>query len=287
MGKKQLVDPTVRKRKRTAVENDETKGEEMDLWGMCDEGKKLGRPNNKLHGVKKTAMVEASSKALKLRETPGHAQSYNPPQEQHLKAISEAVHKLKRKEAIQKKIADKVKINPAVKKGCVGDDLTESAWAEDIAGEPRDEITTLPQRKTRTQRNKARRLTVAINNKRREKIRSKVVADADRIDEIQKELSDEKVESAKNQKKRKLIHKNRLLNPRIGRRRFRPSVMDLQTTEDVSGSLRQQGKVVSSMRDPLKLRFESFQSRNIIPATAPLQRRVPRRPAKYFVVTEH
>ena len=116
--------------------------------------------------------------------------------------------------------------------------------------------------------------------------RRAIVRDADRIDELMGEINGAREASAVKQAERK-ASRQRKLTTRIGRKRYRPGVMDIQSTEDIRPSLRQQGDILSSVQEPLKCRFESFQARNIIPATTALVRRKPPRPTKYFLVTRH
>eukprot|EP01060_Flectonema_neradi_P010385 TRINITY_DN17468_c0_g1_i1.p1 TRINITY_DN17468_c0_g1~~TRINITY_DN17468_c0_g1_i1.p1 ORF type:complete len:293 (+),score=37.48 TRINITY_DN17468_c0_g1_i1:71-949(+) len=255
-----------------------------DLW---EEGlvEAVGRPKNKMHGKNKQMMIERTSKALKAANVPAGAQSYNPVPEQHQKAVDHTVALLQRKEAQMKAIADKVKVDPIVKKTIVGDDLTGTSWSEEIVGEPAPP-TKPSKRKTRQQKNRRARQLLADKLKKRVAQRKAIVRDADRIDEIMSEINTQRAESAAKQSEKK-ASRMRKLTTRIGRKRYKPGVMDIQATDNIRPSLRQQGDVLNSVRDPIKTRFESFQARNIIPATTALVRRKPRRPTKYFLVTRH
>ncbi|KAJ9442681.1 hypothetical protein DIPPA_54906 [Diplonema papillatum] len=282
MGKrKSLLDPTARKRARTEQSADAPL--DADLWSA--DAARCERPKNKQHSQAKVASFEKTASVRKLQRVPESAQSYNPDLKEHQRAVDTAAAQLLKREAVNEIISAKARVNIAVRTTVVGDDLTAPGWEEHVQGEPRPEDAKA-KRKTQQQRNKARRLVQEAKTRRTEKTRRKVVADIGRLDEIRKEMELASKQSAEKQQKKKTLRLKKALNPRIGRRRYKPSALDLQTDDEIKPSLRSQGKVSAAMRDPLKLRFESFQAQNLVPASAPLVRRAPRRPAKYFVVAK-
>eukprot|EP01061_Rhynchopus_euleeides_P007748 TRINITY_DN16808_c1_g1_i1.p2 TRINITY_DN16808_c1_g1~~TRINITY_DN16808_c1_g1_i1.p2 ORF type:complete len:327 (+),score=109.12 TRINITY_DN16808_c1_g1_i1:112-981(+) len=283
--KRALLDPAARKRKRGAqpVAVPEPEEAPLDLWGAdVPEAK---RPSNKEHGGAKAARIERTDHLRKASIIPDGSQSYNPDKKQHELAMKKAAQHLLRKEAIQKAIEARTRVDINIRRGVVGDDLAGTEWDEEIEGAPRDDLGKSKDRKTRGQKNKLTRLMLEKTFANRKKQRKQVGLDADRIDDLMKELEQDKRDTVAKNKLRHDLNKNKE-SLRVGRKRFRAPALDLQTPDDIKPSVRSQGRVTASMRDPVKLRFESFQKRSILPAQTSTKRRRPKRPAKYYVVTK-
>eukprot|EP01065_Artemidia_motanka_P035399 TRINITY_DN43317_c0_g1_i1.p2 TRINITY_DN43317_c0_g1~~TRINITY_DN43317_c0_g1_i1.p2 ORF type:complete len:299 (+),score=111.17 TRINITY_DN43317_c0_g1_i1:61-897(+) len=253
-----------------------------DLW--ADESPVQPQPKSRRMRVSAQKSSEARrADALKVgAQLPDASQSYNPDPEQHRRAVANAVRQLERDEERQARLSAKIRPNIAVKKGCVGDDITGPDWEEEIEGEAPDPFKA-PKRKTRQQRNKTRRHLDMIRAHRKKKQDTRILGEADRLEDIKAEMDKEKAEKAIKLEKKRAIRLKR--HPRIGKQRFKEPALDICDESDLQPSLRQQGKVKAGVRDAIKLRYEAFQRRRIVPSGPKKSHK--RNPVKFFALTKY
>eukprot|EP01062_Namystynia_karyoxenos_P013130 TRINITY_DN14734_c0_g1_i1.p1 TRINITY_DN14734_c0_g1~~TRINITY_DN14734_c0_g1_i1.p1 ORF type:complete len:317 (+),score=101.53 TRINITY_DN14734_c0_g1_i1:90-953(+) len=261
----------------------EPPAEGLDLWGADAPPAKQSRLRKKALG-RDAHGREAEAARRGVLAVPHGGQSYNPDPAQHQSAVQKAVGKLLREEQRQQRISQELRPRKDIKKSCVGDDIVGPDWEEEVEGEAPAPFKQ-PKRKTRVQRNKARRMAVAKSEKVRRKQASKLLSDANRIPELMQEIAADRKATAKKQEPKKTARRSRL-NLRLGRRKFKPAALDICDEGALAPSLRQQGSKLAGVRDAVKLRFEAFQERNVIPARAPRIKHGRKHPVKFFAVTK-
>eukprot|EP00756_Hemistasia_phaeocysticola_P022223 Hpha_TRINITY_DN15820_c1_g17::TRINITY_DN15820_c1_g17_i1::g.187174::m.187174/K14840/NOP53, GLTSCR2; nucleolar protein 53 len=250
--------PGATKRGRTEAETDEGL---RDIWSEAVVPKKK---KERLGGSKAAAAARTDKLRSAATRVPDAGQSYNPDKSAHRAVIEAAVQKLTKDEERQIRTAKELRASLHIKKTVVGDDIKGTDWDWEVEGDAPLPFRT-PKRKTKTQRNKARREAEKMVKYHQKKRRNMVTHDADRIDEIKGELKAKAEKSAAKQAVKKGLRKGRT-TLRVGRARFREKALDVCAEESLAGALRKQGSKMPGVRDALKLRYESFQQRSIVPA---------------------
>eukprot|EP00298_Acanthocystis_sp_HF-20_P008379 c17645_g1_i2.p1 GENE.c17645_g1_i2~~c17645_g1_i2.p1 ORF type:complete len:409 (-),score=160.33 c17645_g1_i2:573-1799(-) len=231
-----------------------------DLWA---------NPNQHKPPVKRKIGASPQVRGILSVQVAPEGLSYNPSFDAHQNVLAQAVAKEVKKDAekddysrkIQKQLNMKVSISPEEQEESESD-------SGEVAGKEQEETAPVkkkrqPPRLTRAQKNKKRRVQLALRTAIRTKRKQKLQKQFNKIPTLLEDI--EKVEETLEKQKQKRIRKLKRAQTKVpfrGKLKFEEDtgILDTPLTEDLSGQLRDMKVQGNLFRD----RFKSLQRRGII-----------------------
>mmetsp|Transcript_14530 Transcript_14530/g.31614 ORF Transcript_14530/g.31614 Transcript_14530/m.31614 type:complete len:445 (-) Transcript_14530:345-1679(-) len=276
---------------------------ELDIWGADALAAPTAAPTTStpaLVPVAKRARKAAAAAGLPVPsiravevDLPGC--SYNPDAEQHQDALAQLVAG-EMKKILRKELEPRAP--PGEVEGAGPLDELEQLQVEAAADEDENEIplsgaedgeeedagaaaakSSQLRKKTKKDRNKERRRQLQEQEQEERQQLKKQRRDLEHLDQLQEDLQGEVAEKGMRQQRRKVVQAEKAATqpPRLGKHKFEPPSVQVLTSDELTGSLRQIKACPMLATD----RFKSLQKRGLIEPRKPLSARGPKRVITY------